>query len=230
MHFSFSLYYLPTAKQLKSNIYLFLTLNLTSDQHSSGVSWWNIRDSTKWFDRTWIIPWCCRIYIHCAFILLEKVRIILFWSVCHYSIIRSFDLLTCNVIRRISELITLLEQIEVSLLLNLFCLAGYTIQPTFLFYSDLHNHSPSLPFRFCRERFAPKSAREAMTPPVKPKRKKKRKRAPSTPLVCGVKIKTVTGNNGQFLHKSVPQSKNTVCAFHRTYKLLSFTLEDTWRN
>ncbi|XP_072051983.1 uncharacterized protein [Amphiura filiformis] len=55
--------------------------------------------------------------------------------------------------------------------------------------------------KFCRERFAPPSAKSPRTTSAKVKRRKKRKKAPSTPLVCGVKIKTITGDHVDDLPK-----------------------------
>ena len=34
---------------------------------------------------------------------------------------------------------------------------------------------------------------------MKPKKRRKKKKVPSTPLVCGVKIKTIIGQNGKIL-------------------------------
>ncbi len=45
-------------------------------------------------------------------------------------------------------------------------------------------------------------------------------------------IQSLTSNqlNRSWTFRSALQSKNAVCAFQITYKLLSFTLEDAWRN
>ena len=51
--------------------------------------------------------------------------------------------------------------------------------------------------RFCRERFAPPPEKISRATSVKPKKRRKKKKVPSTPLVCGVKIKTIIGQNGK---------------------------------